>query len=740
MDKSWNFLVETQDCELSALLQLFVDSGFEVGADASSIVKGMSKELSLDVVNLDYEQFMDKVCDVFSLNFPLKFANRNNLMEKETLLLQCFLSIIVDNLSNSETISFAKHYRFSNDKKENLKKEINTRIAASENFKLMLPYLVSSLSKQKEICQPSIVYGLPFHIIRTVLESSSISILDSLKNNKHFKWIPVVSTLVGMRQEYARPFEVETAKDYLDTIIRFDSTFTSQKYSTLSVMLSLYKSLHDGAGLKDSLIEELSSFLQQKETAFRVQLIKRAKREIKKEEDFKKAFMELICFLMKRLFPCDEEQQGVLRNNDMQCLGEGNVAFFYYKFPYSKFLSNAKYVIPSDVFEKEAVKLYLSCNNIDLNEYLIGRNELLKRINQNVSGWRVVTSWNDQSVYPNGVVFIKSDNPYNNASDINELQALIDDIVSDYEPKIDLVNKVDTLQKQKHDTLFQQIDSNLTSNMLEALIRYVDNGYEDSLKEIITNNIFGKNKELNKLAEKLRQLRQERDYYAKKVNELEEGFRNLRHDTSIKIGFIRYLIEDQIPSNNYTIEDVEFAQKKLSELDDMLQNAGKEKKVENPARLNLVEELKNQIQCRDNTLFSIVDDYSDNGPIWIDFEESELGTVLDNVFDNIKRHGFLGLGNTFSQNENKVRISIDNLVGGFVNVSISNNGMKFEGKEADADKVFEYRQSYGNSGNEGIGLYSVRDIMQRYGGDASFISKPNEEFCVTVLLRFKSYN
>ena len=66
--------------------------------------------------------------------------------------------------------------------------------------------------------------------------------------------------------------------------------------------------------------------------------------------------------------------------------------------------------------------------------------------------------------------------------------------------------------------------------------------------------------------------------------------------------------------------------------------------------------------------------------------------------------------------------------------------MKFEGKEADADKVFEYRQSYGNSGNEGIGLYSVRDIMQRYGGDASFISKPNEEFCVTVLLRFKSYN
>ena len=74
--------------------------------------------------------------------------------------------------------------------------------------------------------------------------------------------------------------------------------------------------------------------------------------------------------------------------------------------------------------------------------------------------------------------------------------------------------------------------------------------------------------------------------------------------------------------------------------------------------------------------------------------------MLDNVFDNIKRHGFLGLGNTYSQNENKVRISIDNLVGGFVNVSISNNGMKFEGKEADADKVFEYRQSYGNSGNE----------------------------------------
>jgi len=733
MDKSWNFLVETQDCEMSALLQLFVDSGFEVCTDASSIVKGMSKDLSLNIENLDYEQFIDKVCDVFSLNY----SNRNNLLEKETLLLQYFLSIIVDNMSDSETISFAKYYRFSNDKKENLKREINTRIAASENFKLMLPYLVSSLSKPKEVCQPSIVYGLPFHIIRPVLESSSICILDSLKNNKHFKWIPVVSTLVGMRQEYARPFKAETAKDYLDTIIRFDSTFTSQKYSTLSVMLSLYKSLHDGAGLKDSLIEELSSFLQRKETAFRVQLIKRAKREIKKEEDFKEAFMDLIRFLMKRLFPCDEEHQGVFRNNDMQCLGEGNVAFFYYKFPYSKFLSNAKYVIPSDVFEKEAVKLYLSCNNIDLNEYLIGRNELLKRINQNVSGWRVVTSWNDQSVYPKGVAFIKSDNPYNNASDINELQALIDDIVLDYESKINLVNEVDTIQKEKHDSLFRQIDSDLTSKMLESLIEYVDNGFEGSLKKIRTSNIFGNNKKLNVLAEKLRQLREERDYLAKKISELEMCFRTLRHDTSTKIGIVRYLLDYQIPSNNYTIEDVEFAQKKLSELDDMLQNAGKEKKAENPARLNLVGELKKQIQCRDNTLFSIVDDYSDNGSIWIDFEGSELGTVLDNIFDNIKRHGFFGLGNTYSQNENKVRISIDKLVGGFVNVYISNNGMEFEGNEADAEKVFEFSQSYGNSGNRGIGLYSVKEIMQRHGGDVFFIPKPNEEFCVTVLLRFK---
>lgn len=738
MDKSWNFLVETQDCELSALVQLFVDNGFEVCADASSIIKGVSKDLSLNVVNLDYEQFIDKLCDIFSLNFPLSLANRNNLKEKETLLLQCFLFIIVDNLSNSETISFANNYRFSNDKKENLKKEISTRIAASENFKLMLPYLVSYLSKPKEIRLPSIVYGLPFHILRPVLESSSIYISDNLKNNNHFKWIPVVSTLIGMRQEYARPFEVEAAKDYLDTIIRFDSTFTSQKYSTLSVMLSLYKSFHDEAELNDSLIEELNIFLQQKETAFRVQLIKKAKREIQKEEDFKKAFMELIRFLMKRLFPCDEEQQGVLRNNDMQCIGEGNVAFFYYKFPYSKFLSNAKYVIPADGFEKEAVKLYLSCNNIDLNECLVGRNELLERINQNVSGWRVVTSWDDQSVYPKGVVFIKSDSPYNNASDINELRALIDDIVLDYESKINLVNEVDTIQKEKHDSLFRQIDSNLTSRMLESLIEYVDKGFEGSLKKIRTSNIFGNNKKLNELAEKLRQLREERDYLAKKIGELRTGFRALRHDTSTKIGIVRFLL-DQIPSNNYTIEDVEFAQKKLSELDVMIQKAGKDKDVENSVRLNLVGELKEQLQSRDNALFSIIDDYSDNDTIWIAFGESELGTVLDNVFDNIKRHGFLGLGNANSQNENKVRISIDKLVGGFVNVYISNNGMKFDGDDADVEKVFEYRQSYGNSGNQGIGLYSVREIMQKYGGDASFISKPNEEFCVTVLLRFKCF-
>ena len=188
------------------------------------------------------------------------------------------------------------------------------------------------------------------------------------------------------------------------------------------------------------------------------------------------------------------------------------------------------------------------------------------------------------------------------------------------------------------------------------------------------------------------------------------------------------------------MEDVQFAQTKLIELSETLQIVGGDVCPQAPVRLNLIGELKTQILGRSNDLFSIVEDFSEEDALWMDFGKLELGTVLDYVFDNIKRHGFPEFGRTYTQKEKIVRVSIEKQYGGFVEVSISNNGLRFEGGEGYIESVFEHGQSYGNSGNQGIGLYAVRENMRKYGGDAFFVSKPNEEFCVTILLKFRCFN
>lgn len=701
MDKSWNFLVETQDRELSVLLQLFAESGFEGCTDASSIINGMKKDLSLNVVDYDYEQFLDRVCDIFSLNLPLNYTNKNNLKEKETLLLQCFLFIIVDNLSNSEIISFAKHYRFSNDKKESLKKEISTRIAVSENFKLILPYLVRNLSKPKEISLPTIVYGIPFHIIRPVLESSVIFISDSLNNDEHFKWIPIASTLIGMRQEYTRPFEVKTAKDYLDTIIRFNNAFTSQKYSTLSVMFSLYKSLHDGAELNDSLIEEMKSFLQQKEMAFRVQLFKKAKREII-DEDFKKAFKELIRFLMKRLLPCNDSEERVFRIND-QSAGKGKTAFFYYKFPYSKPESfpNARYIIPDDEFEKKAVKLYLSCMDIDENKHLIAKGILLKEIEQNVTDWTIViAAWDDENNYPKGVTIIKND-------------PLFDSLIEKYQyPK-------------KHTIRVPIYSIELLTEFLRGSANVED------VETLLHSNLLGRTGYLVELLKTAMQMVSAKENYERSNTELGIKFRNLRHNTSIKIGRIRLKL-DAIAKNEYDAKDIETIKNKLSEIETMLQSAGKDED-EVVDQLNLIDELNSHIQGWED-VFSVEKEYNNNEKLWIEFGKTEFSIVLDNIYKNIEAHAFPKM---MLKKAKRVKVSIENLDNGNINVSISNNGIPFEG---DPEKAFDYGQTYGINGNKGIGLHSVKELMRKHRGGAMIIPNPNKEFCVTVQLSFIGVN
>ena len=752
MDKSWNFLVEAQDYELSSLSQLFLDSRFVVDNDANSMIKRMSNDLSINETENDYEQFIDIIGTLFSLSFP-----NNSLMEKETTILERFLFIIIDNLSIDELKSFAKCYRFSNIEKENLKKEISTRIVVSENFKLMLPFIVSNLSKSEETHMPSIVYGIPFSLMKSVLELPNTVISKSLTSNTLFRWIPIVATLIGMCQEYARPIEVDKAKDYLDTIIRFDSTFTSQKYSTLSVMLSLYKSLHDELELNSSLIEELQDFVHHKETAFGLHLFKKEELDKKDEPDKKKNLEdELMRFLMERLFPCDEKQISVYRENDRQSVGDWNTAFFYYRFPYTKIspksLPNAKYVSPDDRLEIESIRLFFSSKNLDANYYLIERDELLRRIEEDASNWRIVVSYDDRFFYPKGAIIIRTNNAYEEIIE-SIIKNKEDSEISIIRDQVNSLNqfisgdKYDSIHRRELDQIdsISEPDKGTVQWILDLLIKSVTEPTNELLRKIINDDLFnelghrGLEKKFKKLAVEVYHLKEDNMNLAPKEEGLKKKFRDFCHEVRPKIGNIRSKL-NLIALNNYSMEDVQFAQTKLIELSETLQIVGGDVCPQAPVRLNLIGELKTQILGRSNDLFSIVEDFSEEDALWMDFGKLELGTVLDYVFDNIKRHGFPEFGRTYTQKEKIVRVSIEKQYGGFVEVSISNNGLRFEGGEGYIESVFEHGQSYGNSGNQGIGLYAVRENMRKYGGDAFFVSKPNEEFCVTILLKFRCFN
>lgn len=692
MDKSWSFLIDAQRHESSALMQICKDSGFVVSSlDACSLLMGMGKELLLSS-DYDYVHFIDKLGAVFSLNFQDK-----NLLEKETVILEHFLITIIGCLDENEVKCFAKNYRFSSVEREGLGKEIISRISVSQNFKLILPCIVFSLSKPKNVEITLISYGIRFAIMRPIYNSPVELVSVDLKDSSLSKWIPAVSLMIKMRQEYDRPFEINMANEYLDTIIRLDTSFQSQKYSILSVMLSLYKALHDKSKQSISLITEISKYLQSTQTSFCIQVLKRADQE---------QYLSLMRSLMERLFPCKEYEKRVFRINDHDNMGKGKTAYFYYKFPYSKPESfpNARYAIPDDEFEKEAAKLYLSCRDLNLNKHLIAKDILLKEIEQSVTDWTIViAAWDDENNYPKGVTIIKND-------------PLFDSLIEKYQ------------YSKKHTIRVPVYTIKLLTDFLRGFANVED------VETLLNSNLLGRAGYLEELLKTAMQMVSEKKNYERSSSELGIKFRNLRHHTSIKIGRIRLKL-DAIAKNEYDAGDIETIKNKLSEIETMLQSAGKDED-ELVEQLDLIDALNAQIQGWED-VFSVEKEYNNNEKLWIEFGKTEFSIVLDNIYKNIETHAFT---KTIPKKAKRVKVSIENLNNGSINVSISNNGIPFEGDPENPEKVFDYGQTYGNSGNKGIGLPDVMELMRKHGGNAAFKPNSNEEFCVTVQLTFKGVN
>lgn len=204
----------------------------------------------------------------------------------------------------------------------------------------------------------------------------------------------------------------------------------------------------------------------------------------------------------------------------------------------------------------------------------------------------------------------------------------------------------------------------------------------------------------------------------------------IRHDSAPFIGEIRAAISQLREKQNV---DIDFVIKEIDCLIEKIKIICSNGRIQNE-EIELISEIDSFVNhYKDNKLYTFVENFScDNAHIC--FGNSDLHSIFQNVFNNIEHHAFWGV-NTY-QEKNKVMISINKNATAIV-VKISNNGMPFEG---DVEKVFDFKQKYGKTGHSGIGLFSVKKIMNDYGGSARFVSEPDREFCVTLELRFKLNN
>lgn len=106
-------------------------------------------------------------------------------------------------------------------------------------------------------------------------------------------------------------------------------------------------------------------------------------------------------------------------------------------------------------------------------------------------------------------------------------------------------------------------------------------------------------------------------------------------------------------------------------------------------------------------------------------EEEFLDHVLINIRDNINRHAF---GTPFFQNmyiwKKKVLVEIEQDKTKYI-VKISNNGEPFTGN---VKKVFEYGYCHGKMKHSGIGMHSIKQTMNKMGGDVEFETSTTPNF------------
>lgn len=120
---------------------------------------------------------------------------------------------------------------------------------------------------------------------------------------------------------------------------------------------------------------------------------------------------------------------------------------------------------------------------------------------------------------------------------------------------------------------------------------------------------------------------------------------------------------------------------------------------------------------------------------YVAFPTEALTIVFDNIISNACSHGFENVANA----KNMVKIDILSEGENYI-VTLSNNGAPLLAGY-DTENVLTYGvSSKEGRGHYGIGGYEVRKLMREFGGEAKLIFNPNDDFCITYRLIFKSPN
>lgn len=148
--------------------------------------------------------------------------------------------------------------------------------------------------------------------------------------------------------------------------------------------------------------------------------------------------------------------------------------------------------------------------------------------------------------------------------------------------------------------------------------------------------------------------------------------------------------------------------------------------------LSLTAFIKEYVKEHQNALFTYEMAFPNGNIPQVSFSKDALAMVFDNIISNACSHGF---DNQASADNNIVRISIDTS-NGRPCVVVANNGKPFHDKLTVED-VFTYgRSSKNGQKHYGIGGYEVWQLMKKFGGDAEFVSSPDEKFTVSYRLTF----